>query len=205
MRPLLFLLICAPILASTVPSPIDFFNFQSTAFVLLNDGYGMFGGFEFSTAYMWDDASGTKITLPLGGTSYLRSNPNVQSISAQASVEFSDPGYRVIAVELSGTAVDDGTSAGESFGISQPCSLSVSGSASYGNKSCQLVQGGLVSGRITAWMNMYSDSRTFRSDMGQISSPAITLTVIHNPEPVTMLLIATGLIGIGLMGRKGKT
>lgn len=199
----LTLFVVAPLVAAPITTAtVNLSNLQSTATISTVSGYSTFTDFAFTQAFISDDPLGIQISLPLGSGGYLRSNPTSQSIYAQTSVDFSVPGYKLLRIDLIGSAIDDGASAGEAFGMSAPCTLSISGSASYGNRTCTIPGGGASSGTITAWLRMYSDSRIYHSDSGRIGNPAISMTMIHNPEPASFVLIGLGLIGIWAVGQR---
>lgn len=202
----------APVLfAAPITNPVlTLSNLQSSSQLSIDPDYGMFFGFTFSDP-LYDPNDASHIYIPLGGGARLGSNPvTAQSIHAEASADFAVPGYRVTSIMLLGQVAGDGSGVLQQYGISSPCSAFVD-SGGYG-RICTLPEGGVVSGAFTATLDMRSDLKaTFQlpgegsgyiPDLGTVTNPRLMLTVIHNPEPVTMLLIATGLIGIGVIGRK---
>lgn len=160
--------------ATVQPGNISFSNFQSSLDSFIVPGYGVLGGFNFSTFYT--DAF-NHLFLPLGYGGQLTSNPTEQFINAQASVDFSFTGYKIIRIEKLGTMQWDGSSVHESFTVN------------------------ITETSILANMYLHSDVMTGRTDTGMIKYPQVMLTLeetaqpktTHNPEPSAFILSVGGI------------
>lgn len=187
----------ACIFAAPIQPTLTLSNFQSSA-QLSELPTGFFYGFAFSPDVRYDSADPLTAYVSIGKGAYVWATPAAaQSVHAEASVVFDVPGYRVTRIFTLGSVASDGASASGDFAISSPCQA-------YSHRICALPEGGTSSGTIVASMDMFTTTppafplpdggSTYLASGAHVFNPTLQLTLVHNPEPASLGLIAVGIV-----------